>query len=117
MVDNIFDHARVVRMDIRTEAGRRRRWTGEEKGRIVAESFEAGSNISEVARRHGLSPQHLFQWRKAARAGRLALQVDDDTAVFAPVVIAPAPELGGRTRGPRQRGAPPPNAFGELVGN
>jgi transposase len=33
---------------------RRRRWTAEEKARIVAESFEEGANISEVARRHGV---------------------------------------------------------------
>ena len=33
---------------------RRRRWTAEEKARIVAESFEEGVNISEVARRNGV---------------------------------------------------------------
>jgi transposase len=27
--------------------------------------------VSEVARRHDISPQHLFTWRKAARAARL----------------------------------------------
>jgi transposase-like protein len=34
---------------------RRRRWTAEEKARIVAESLEANANISDVARRHGVA--------------------------------------------------------------
>ena len=32
--------------------------------------------MSEVARRHEISPQHLFAWRKAARAGQLTLPAD-----------------------------------------
>ena len=53
--------------------GRRRRWSVATKGRIVAESYAPGAVVSEVARRHDMSPQHLFGWRKAARAGLLAL--------------------------------------------
>jgi len=47
---------------------RRRRWSDESKRRIVAESYVPGAAVSEVAHRHGLSPQHLSAWRKAARA-------------------------------------------------
>jgi len=43
--------------------------------------------VSEVARRHEVTPQHLFVWRKAARAGRLALPAE--AALFVPVVVAP----------------------------
>ncbi|WP_417021155.1 transposase [Bradyrhizobium algeriense] len=39
------------------------------QGRIVAESYAPGAVVSEVARRHGISLQHLFVWRKTARAG------------------------------------------------
>ena len=68
--------------------GRRRRWSDEDKGRIVAESFTPCAVVSEVARRHEISPQHLFGWRKAARDGRLALPADE-AAVFVPVMLAP----------------------------
>src|ERR1700674_2599132 len=89
MVDDIFDTSRPRgRVEIRTGVGRRRRWTEEEKGRIVAESYRPGAVVSEVARRHEISPQHLFGWRKAARTGGLALPVDAATPMFVPAVTA-----------------------------
>jgi transposase len=57
----------VRRIELFTGTGRRRRWSSEDKVRIVVESFEGGATVSEVARRHGLSPQQLFAWRRAAR--------------------------------------------------
>jgi transposase len=36
------------------------------KDRIVAETFEPGANISEIAGRHDLRPQQIFTWRRAA---------------------------------------------------
>src|SRR5215467_13817535 len=54
----------------------RRCWSDEIKGRIVAESFAPGAVVSDVARRHGLSPQHLSAWRCATRAGLLKLPAD-----------------------------------------
>ena len=47
----------------------------------------AGAVVSEVARRHEISPQHLFAWRKAARAGQLTLPADG-AAMFVPVMLA-----------------------------
>lgn len=46
---------------------RRRRWSKEDRARIVAESFRPGVSVSWVARRHDLSPSQLFAWRKVAR--------------------------------------------------
>jgi transposase len=92
MVDHIVDSSPARgRVEIRSGVGRRRRWSAEQKGRIVAESFAAGAVVSEVARRHDIVPQHLFAWRKAARSGRLA-QPEDALPAFVPVVMTgPAP--------------------------
>ncbi|MDI3566649.1 transposase [Bradyrhizobium sp. Arg816] len=61
------------RVEVITGERRRRRWTGEEKARIVAESFEEGTNISEVARRNGVSRGLLTVWRRqiTAMAGKV----------------------------------------------
>jgi transposase len=91
MVDHIVDASGPRgRVEIRSGVGRRRRWSDAEKGRIVAESFAAGAVVSEVARRHEISPQHLFAWRKAARAGQLTLPADG-AAMFVPVLAAREP--------------------------
>ncbi|VIO71672.1 hypothetical protein CI41S_30360 [Bradyrhizobium ivorense] len=61
------------RVEVITGERRRRRWTSEEKARIAAESFEEGANISEVARRNGVSRGLLTVWRRqvaAALAGK-----------------------------------------------
>jgi hypothetical protein len=61
MVDDIFDASRPRgRVEILTGVGRRRRWSEEEKGRIVVESYTASAVVSEVARRYEISPQHPF---------------------------------------------------------
>jgi transposase len=68
------------------QTGARRRWTLEEKQRIVAESNSGPRAVSATARRHGLSPSHLFWWRRLAREGRLC--ADDATADFSEAVVA-----------------------------
>src|SRR2546426_9198838 len=86
MVDHIGDASgRRGRVDIQVGAGRRRRWSDEAKGRIVAESYAPGAVVSEVARRHDISAQHLFAWRKAARSGLLSLPAEEAPR-FVPVV-------------------------------
>ena len=86
MVDDIVDSSEPRgRVYIQVGPGRRRRWSDEAKGRIVAESFAPGAIVSDVARRHDISPQHLFAWRKAARGGRLSLPAEA-APLFVPVV-------------------------------
>jgi transposase len=88
MVDHIVDETRPRgRIEIRTGIGRRRKWSNQEKGRIVSESFAAGAIASEVARKYQIAPQHLFAWRKAAREGHLTLP-DDEGLQFVPVVAS-----------------------------
>ena len=54
------------RIEVITGTGRRRRWDAETKDRLVAESFEPGCSVSELARRHDISPSLLFLWRRQA---------------------------------------------------
>jgi transposase-like protein len=57
----------VRRLEVFTGAGHRRAWTVEQKARIVAESYESGETVCAVARRHGLTPQQLFDGLAWAR--------------------------------------------------
>jgi len=50
---------------------RRRRWTPEEKVRIVEETYLPGHSVSLVARRHGLAGNQLFAWRRLMAQGAL----------------------------------------------
>ena len=52
----------------------RRRWSDEFKEQAVAESLASGANVSEIARRIGIGPSQLFDWRrKALRKGLVRL--------------------------------------------
>ena len=51
----------------------RRRWSAEQKARIVRESFRPGTRVEDVARRYGLSRKQLSAWRSLARQGKLAV--------------------------------------------
>jgi transposase len=54
-------------MELITGETRRRRWTAEEKARILADSFQPGAKVSEVALRHGVNRGLLWPWRPQAR--------------------------------------------------
>ena len=57
----------IWRVEVITGVERRRDWTDEQKLSIIAESCQDGAVISDVARRHGLRPQQLFNWRNEFR--------------------------------------------------
>jgi transposase len=76
----------VRRLEVFTGAGRRRTWTAEQKARIVAESYESGETVCAVARRHALTPQQLFGWRRQARRQAEA-EGDAGRPAFAPVIV------------------------------
>lgn len=75
----------VRRLEIFTGAGRRRSWPAAVKAGIVAESYRSGETVCGVARRHGLTPQQLFAWRRQARR----IEASRRTPLgFVPVVVA-----------------------------
>ena len=54
----------IERLEV-VETGRRRRWTDDEKLRIVLESMQTPRAISSTARRHGISRSLLMTWRRS----------------------------------------------------
>ena len=75
------------RLEIFTGSGRRRSWSAEQKGRIVAETLADGESVSAVVRRHGLTPQQVFAWRRQIGVDRGAVR---GAVGFASVVVAPS---------------------------
>jgi transposase len=76
----------VRRLEVFTGAGRRRTWRDEDKARIVAEIATSGDSVCAVARRHGLSPQQLFGWRRQLRDSE-AERSEADGLQFVPAVV------------------------------
>jgi transposase len=87
------------RIEVFTGHGRRRSWTNADKLAIVAESYDPGASVCNVARRHGLTPQQLFTWRREARK-RLEAEA---LPVFVPAVITPEPMEPAPARPSRRR--------------
>jgi transposase len=95
----------VRRFEVFTGSGRRRSWSGEDKAAIVAESYSGADTVCGTARRHGLTPQQLFAWRRQARQRMAALE-GPARSVFVPAVVeatVPTAEPGSE-REPRKPG-------------
>src|SRR5271156_1741563 len=75
------------RIEILTGPARRRRWSADEKARIVAETLVPGVRVSEVARRWQVCPQQVFAWRHAARPE--AMTIPRETTKPAAVAFVP----------------------------
>src|SRR5450755_614216 len=80
----------VERLEV-VETGRRRRWSDDEKLRIVIESLQTPRAISSTARRHGISRSLLMTWQRSFRPEPTAPEVH--RAGFAPVIVAAGAEL------------------------
>ena len=80
------------RVEVITGVARRRRWTAEEKTRIVAESYAAGARATTVALRYGLHRNQLFSWRRQFHDSAEGRAVPPPQ--FVPVAIADEGEMG-----------------------
>jgi transposase len=85
------------RLDV-VDLGRRRRFSDAYKHAVVAESYRPGVVVAEIARRCGLRPGQIYQWRSqlgASKPGRRPLERHGDdprtleVPAFVPVVAAP----------------------------
>lgn len=112
-MDILTDSRRVTRLEV-VDTGRRRRWTDEEKLRIVEESFSAPRQVSATARRNGISNALLFAWRKAYREGARGAVAGFVPAIVAPEETASEPPMDERHA--PLRDAPPERACpGRMV--
>ena len=75
----------ISRAEVITSVERRRRWSQDEKERLVAASLEPGASVSEVARMAGLHVSQLFRWRK-----ELCNHGESSIAPLVPVEIGPS---------------------------
>jgi transposase len=77
-------------IEVITVNERRRRWSTQEKLRIVAETEEPGTRIGDVAARHDVYPSLLSTWRRQVREGWLGTSRPTG---FVPVrLLAPSQE-------------------------
>ena len=86
-MDNVSDNAKggYRRVEVLTGPGRRRRWSEDDKARIIAEAAQPGVVVSEVARRWQVTPQQVFDWRRQARKA-LAASMTPAEPAFVPIV-------------------------------
>lgn len=93
----------VRRIEVFTGQGRRRTWTAADKLEIVAESYDPGASVCDVARRHGLTPQQLFTWRREARK---RLEAEAPPAFVPAIVVGPEPAAASVPASRPKRRAP-----------
>lgn len=70
--DDVLMMPGAPRIEVYTGTARRRRWSVEQKGQVVEDSY--ASSVGEAAARHGVSKSQLFNWRREARDGDRALK-------------------------------------------
>jgi transposase len=102
---------KISRLEV-VETGSRRRWTPEEKLRIIAESIAVPRNVSATARRYGLSNGQLFTWRRLARAGKLVVEADE--AGFVPAVVTAGRPMAAEASSELRTVPAPPHPDGKA---
>ena len=78
-----------MRAEILVGPERRRRWSEEEKRRIVGEAFAPEACVADVARRYDVARAQIYQWRTVLREGGLA-EPGPGVVGFLPVEVTAA---------------------------
>ncbi len=83
------------RVEVLTGPGRRRKWSDDDKARIVAETLRPGMVVADVARRWQVSSQQVFTWRREMRRAAVApvgfVPIVAETPASAPDPTSPSP--------------------------
>ena len=85
-MDSHTNSNRVSRLEV-SDSGRRRRWSEDEKLKIVLESLAAPRQVSATARRYGIARSQLLQWRRSFRPERN--ETVEQASGFVPAVVVP----------------------------
>lgn len=88
MLDHKLEPKAVRRIEVITGSGGRRRFSDDEKARIIGEALVPGAVVSAVARQNGLTPQQLFTWLRQVR--RRTGTERTELASFVPAVVESA---------------------------
>lgn len=83
------------RVEVLTGPGRRRKWSEDDKARIVAETLRPGTVVADVARRWQVSSQQVFTWRREMRRAAVApvgfVPIVAEAPASAPDPTSPSP--------------------------
>ncbi len=63
-----------MRQEVLVGVERRRRWSIKQKLQILSEVAVDGATVSDVARRHDITRQHIYQWRRDMRRRRVGAE-------------------------------------------
>jgi transposase len=74
-----------MRVEVLGGVERRRRWSRDDKMRIIEETLAPGAVVTEIARRHGISTSLVFTWRRRARLASVV-----SAGQLVPVQLTPA---------------------------
>jgi transposase len=88
-MDSHTNSDQVERLEV-VDSGRRRRWSEDEKLKIVLESLTAPRQVSATARRYGIARSQLLQWRRSFRPKRN--ERAERSIGFVPAVVVSEPE-------------------------
>jgi len=79
-----------MRVEVLGGLERRRRWSQDDKARIVEETLVPGAKVTDVARRNGVAASVVFTWRRQART------VEKVGPGFSPVLPLPNLRISGK---------------------
>jgi transposase len=88
LIDSDKRSAQVERLEV-VDTGRRRRWSEDEKLKIVLESLQAPRQVAATARRYGVSRSLLLRWRRSFRPE--PKDATEQQMGFAPAMVVPEP--------------------------